>query len=86
MFQADIAVVGLGVMSENLGLNLEHRGFAVAVFNRTVLAYFDGFRTARLLANLLQAQPDYFGAHTFDCIDRPGAFQANWTSISGRTS
>ena len=50
------------------------------------LAYFDGCRTARLPANLLQAQRDYFGAHTYERIDRPGVFHTNWTSIPRRTS
>jgi 6-phosphogluconate dehydrogenase len=44
------------------------------------LAYYDGYRTARLPANLLQAQRDYFGAHTYQRIDRPGVFHTNWTS------
>jgi 6-phosphogluconate dehydrogenase len=45
------------------------------------LAYYDGYRTARLPANLLQAQRDYFGAHTYERVDRAGAFHTNWTSI-----
>ena len=44
------------------------------------LAYFDGYRTARLPANLLQAQRDYFGAHTYERLDRAGVFHTNWTS------
>lgn len=42
------------------------------------LAYFDAYRSARLPANLIQAQRDYFGAHTFERLDKPGAFHANW--------
>lgn len=42
------------------------------------LAYFDSYRTARLPANLLQAQRDYFGAHTFERIDKEGVYHANW--------
>jgi 6-phosphogluconate dehydrogenase len=45
------------------------------------LAYFDGYRSARLPANLLQAQRDYFGAHTYERVDRPGAFHTEWTAI-----
>ncbi|MGD8452793.1 MAG: decarboxylating NADP(+)-dependent phosphogluconate dehydrogenase [Phycisphaerae bacterium] len=50
------------------------------------LAYFDGYRTERLPANLLQAQRDYFGAHTYTRIDRPGTFHTQWTAKPGRTS
>ncbi|MCB0175845.1 MAG: NADP-dependent phosphogluconate dehydrogenase, partial [Anaerolineae bacterium] len=42
------------------------------------LAYFDAYRSARVSANLIQAQRDYFGAHTFERIDKPGSFHANW--------
>ncbi|MGA8573204.1 MAG: NADP-dependent phosphogluconate dehydrogenase [Desulfobaccales bacterium] len=42
------------------------------------LAYFDAFRSARLPANLTQAQRDYFGAHTFEKLDAPGTFHADW--------
>ena len=39
----------------------------------SALAYFDGYRSERLPANLLQAQRDYFGAHTYERVDRPAA-------------
>jgi 6-phosphogluconate dehydrogenase len=42
------------------------------------LAYFDAYRSERLPANLIQAQRDYFGAHTFERIDKDGVFHANW--------
>jgi len=42
------------------------------------LAYFDAYRSARLPANLIQAQRDYFGAHTFERTDKPGSFHADW--------
>ncbi|MEO6901686.1 MAG: NADP-dependent phosphogluconate dehydrogenase [Bacteroidia bacterium] len=42
------------------------------------LTYFDGYRSAWLPANLLQAQRDYFGAHTYERIDRAGTFHTNW--------
>jgi 6-phosphogluconate dehydrogenase len=42
------------------------------------LAYFDAYRAARLPANLIQAQRDYFGAHTFERTDKEGVFHANW--------
>ncbi|MDR1097090.1 MAG: decarboxylating NADP(+)-dependent phosphogluconate dehydrogenase [Tannerella sp.] len=52
------------------------------------LAYFDGYRTERLPANLLQAQRDYFGAHTYERIDRPRGeyFHTNWTGKGGDTA
>jgi 6-phosphogluconate dehydrogenase len=43
------------------------------------LAYFDSYRSARLPANLTQAQRDYFGAHTYRRIDRPGTFHTEWS-------
>jgi len=45
------------------------------------LAYFDGYRSARLPANLIQAQRDYFGAHTYERVDRPGTFHTEWTAL-----
>jgi 6-phosphogluconate dehydrogenase len=52
------------------------------------LTYFDGYRTERLPANLLQAQRDYFGAHTYERIDKPRGefFHTNWTGRGGSTS
>ncbi|WP_088251847.1 decarboxylating NADP(+)-dependent phosphogluconate dehydrogenase [Fimbriiglobus ruber] len=54
----------------------------------SALAYFDGYRTARLPANLLQAQRDYFGAHTYERTDKPRGqfFHTNWTGRGGTTS
>jgi 6-phosphogluconate dehydrogenase len=47
----------------------------------SVLAYFDAFRTERLPANLIQAQRDYFGAHTYQRLDKEGTFHtADWAS------
>lgn len=44
----------------------------------SALAYYDSYRTGRLSANLIQAQRDYFGAHTFERTDGPGAFHMDW--------
>ncbi len=44
----------------------------------SALAYYDSYRRARLPANLLQAQRDYFGAHTYERVDRPGTFHSEW--------
>ncbi len=54
----------------------------------TALNYFDGYRSERLPANMLQAQRDYFGAHTYERVDKPrGAFfHTNWTGRGGDTS
>ncbi len=54
----------------------------------TALSFFDGYRCGRLPANLLQAQRDYFGAHTYERIDRPRGefFHTNWTGTGGDVS
>ena len=44
----------------------------------TALAYYDGYRRERLPANLLQAQRDYFGAHTYQRVDKEGHFHTDW--------
>ena len=54
----------------------------------SALAYYDGYRSARLPANILQAQRDYFGAHTYERIDKPRGefFHTNWTGRGGTTA
>ncbi|MDX1689936.1 MAG: decarboxylating NADP(+)-dependent phosphogluconate dehydrogenase [Acidimicrobiia bacterium] len=54
----------------------------------TALAFYDGYRTERLPANLIQAQRDYFGAHTYERTDRPRGehFHTNWTGTGGDVS
>jgi 6-phosphogluconate dehydrogenase len=54
----------------------------------TALGYYDGYRNARLPANLLQAQRDYFGAHQYERIDKPRGrfFHTNWTGHGGETA
>ena len=54
----------------------------------TALAFYDGYRTGRLPANLLQAQRDFFGAHTYERIDKPRGefFHTNWTGHGGTTA
>ncbi|MER3485325.1 MAG: phosphogluconate dehydrogenase (NADP(+)-dependent, decarboxylating), partial [Chloroflexota bacterium] len=42
------------------------------------LDYFDSYRQERLPANLIQAQRDYFGAHTYERVDKPGVFHTEW--------
>ncbi|MDB5052579.1 MAG: 6-phosphogluconate dehydrogenase [Bacilli bacterium] len=53
------------------------RGIPVPCF-ASALAYYDSYRTERLPANLLQAQRDYFGAHTFQRVDKEGSFHFQW--------
>src|SRR5262245_20000209 len=69
--------VGVGIAN---GIPLPAMGAA--------LSYFDGYRCARLPANLLQAQRDYFGAHTYERVDRPRGqfFHTNWTGRGGTTA
>jgi len=52
-------------------------GVAVPAFSAS-LGYFDSYRSARLPANLLQAQRDFFGAHTYERVDKPGVFPPTW--------
>jgi len=52
-------------------------GIPVPAFS-SALAYYDSYRTERLPANLLQAQRDYFGAHTFERVDKEGTFHFQW--------
>ena len=54
----------------------------------SALSYYDGLRTERLPANLLQAQRDYFGAHTYERVDKPRGefFHTNWTGRGGDTA
>jgi len=62
-------------------------GIPVPAFS-SALAYYDGYRAARLPANLLQAQRDYFGAHTYERVDKPRGefFHTNWTGTGGTTT
>ena len=62
-------------------------GVPVPTFS-SALAYYDGYRSERLPANLLQAQRDYFGAHTYERIDKPRGefFHTNWTGRGGTTA
>jgi 6-phosphogluconate dehydrogenase len=66
------------VTAEALRLGIPVPAFSAA------LSFYDGYRSARLPANLIQAQRDYFGAHTYERIDRPRGefFHTQWTMIS----
>jgi len=62
-------------------------GIPVPAFS-SALAYYDGYRSPVLPANLLQAQRDYFGAHTYERVDKPRGefFHTNWTGRGGKTA
>ena len=62
-------------------------GMPVPAFS-SALSYYDGYRCERLPANLLQAQRDYFGAHTYERVDAPRGefFHTNWTGHGGDTA
>lgn len=70
------------VISKAVELGIPTPCFSIA------LAFLDGYRTARLPANLLQAQRDFFGAHTYERLDQPRGqfFHTNWTGTGGKTS
>lgn len=61
-------------------------GIPVPCFS-TALSFYDGYRTGLLPANLIQAQRDYFGAHTYELLSKPGEFQhTNWTGRGGNVA
>jgi 6-phosphogluconate dehydrogenase len=55
-------------------------GIPIPAFSSS-LSYFDSYRSDRLPANLIQAQRDYFGAHTYERVDRPGHHHTEWDRI-----
>ena len=59
-------------------------GVAVPAFSAS-LGYFDSYRSARLPSNLLQAQRDFFGAHTYERVDKPGVFHTEWMESGRKT-
>jgi 6-phosphogluconate dehydrogenase len=62
----------------NVVISAVTAGVPVPAF-ASAIAYFDGYRSERLPANLVQAQRDFFGAHTFERVDREGSFHAHWS-------
>jgi len=60
-------------------------GVAVPAFSAS-LAYFDSYRQPRLPANLLQAQRDFFGAHTYERVDKPGVFHTEWIEADEKSA
>ena len=60
------------VVQTAIGLGIPVPAFSVS------LAYYDSYRSERLPANLIQAQRDFFGAHTYERVDKPGVFHSDW--------
>ena len=78
------AVIGAqGAWRSTVAAGIKH-GIPLPIMSGA-LAFYDGYRSARLPANLLQAQRDYFGAHTYQRVDRPRGeyFHTNWTGTGG---
>ncbi len=71
----------------NVAAMAAKKGIPVPAFS-TALAFYDAYRSERLPANLLQAQRDYFGAHTYERVDQPRGqfFHTNWTGHGGTTA
>jgi 6-phosphogluconate dehydrogenase len=92
-FARDPELVNLLVDSEFSslinGLQATLRGVSKTALDRGIpvpaltasLAYYDSYRTARLPVNLIQAQRDFFGAHTYQRIDQPGIFHTEWEGV-----
>ncbi len=64
-------------LREVLAVAIQH-GIPVPAFS-SALAYYDSYRTETLPANLIQAQRDYFGAHTYERLDKEGHFHTEWS-------
>ena len=85
--ESNVLNVASSLGNECLVLTKFVKGIPMPAFS-SALSYFDGYTTAALPANLLQAQRDYFGAHTYERIDQPRGqfFHTNWTGHGGNTS
>ena len=85
-FFADQLAAAQGAWRKVCALAIES-GVPAPAFT-AALSYYDGYRCARLSANLLQAQRDYFGAHTYERLDQPRGqfFHTNWTGEGGNTA
>lgn len=77
----DVALKYQAALREVVTTAIKH-GVPVPGF-ASAIAYYDGYRSERLPANLIQAQRDFFGAHTFERIDDEGSFHAEWDKNEG---
>jgi 6-phosphogluconate dehydrogenase len=64
-----------------VGLSVQ-AGVPVPAFS-SAISYYDSYRSARLPANIIQAQRDYFGAHTYERVDKEGSFHFDWYGDNG---
>ena len=64
----------------NVIIHAVHLGYPVAGL-MSALSYFDAYRSERMPTNLIQAQRDYFGAHTYQRTDRSGTFHSDWIRL-----
>ena len=80
-------IKGLVPAWRNVVAEAVKHGIPMPAFS-SALSYFDGYTTEKLPQNLLQAQRDYFGAHTYERLDAPRGefFHTNWTGHGGSTS
>jgi len=76
----------MAAAANEYGWKLQYGAIAIPALS-SALSFYDGYRTANLPANLLQAQRDYFGAHTYERLDKPGErFHTDWTGEGGDIS
>jgi 6-phosphogluconate dehydrogenase len=75
--QYDVGLVGLGLIGHNLLLNMADHWFAVAGYDKDP-GKVKMLRAGHLPTNLIQAQPDYFGAHTYENVNMNGNFHTQW--------
>jgi 6-phosphogluconate dehydrogenase len=66
----------------NIIMHAAQTGYSISGLMAS-LGYFDAYRSEHLPTNLIQAQRDYFGAHTYQRVDMPGSFHTQWQTISG---
>jgi len=75
-FFTEVLTTRANTWRQVVGLGLQH-GIAMPAMNAS-LAYYDAYRSPRLPANLVQAQRDLFGAHTYERLDKAGTFHTQW--------
>ena len=80
-FFNDIAAQYQQSVRDILGLSVQ-AGIPVPAYS-SAIAYYDSYRSARLPANIIQAQRDYFGAHTYERVDKDGSFHFDWYGENG---
>ncbi|QKZ13477.1 NADP-dependent phosphogluconate dehydrogenase [Spirosoma sp. KUDC1026] len=79
---SEIVKAGIGDVRTVVGAAVTS-GIAMPAF-ASALSYFDAFRSENMPSNLIQAQRDYFGAHTYELIGKEGVFHTHWTAMPGK--